>query len=184
MNNFFILSTQVVPEGRVFGLDLQTVISAGLQLFNGIVLAIALTYILYKPVKKFMEERSNRIQGNIEEAEVTMEKATNLIAEYETKIKEIDKERVEILEATRLEAAEESKKILAEAKVKADELKERSLEAVTADKKRLAEESRLHIIELSSLIAERYVAKNMDDPAQNKYLEDMLAELGETSWPS
>ena len=109
---------------------------------------------------------------------------TNLIAEYETKIKEIDKERVEILEEARLEAAEESKQIMAEAKKMADELKERSLEAISEDKKRLAEESRLHIIELSSLIAEKYIAKNMDDVTQGKYLEGILAELEETSWPS
>lgn len=184
MMEFLILSTQAMPEGRVFGIDSQTLIQIGFQLFNGIVLAVALTYLLYKPVKGFMQKRTEEIQGSIENAGTTMTKANSLIAEYESKIKEIEKERVEILEAARIEAAEERKQILQEAKQEADDMKQRSLDVVSKDKKRLAEESRLHIIELSSLIAEKYVAKNMDDEKQSKYLEDMIAQLEETSWPS
>src|SRR5690554_160094 len=102
-----VFSAQAVPEGRVFGLDLQTLIGIGIQLLNGIILAVALGFILYKPVKEFMQRRTDRIRNNINEAKAAMTKANELIAEYDRKIKEIDKERLAILEAARLKAAEE-----------------------------------------------------------------------------
>lgn len=184
MNRILVLSTQMVPEGRVFGLDSQTLVQIGLQLLNGIILAVVLTYILYKPVKEFMRKRTERILSNKEAADTTMTKANALVKEYDKKIKEIEQERIQIIEAARLDADEERKRILEEAKQTAEAMKQRSLQSVSEDKKRLEEESRLRIIELSSLIAEKYVAKNMDDKTQSKYLEDMIAQLEETSWPS
>jgi F-type H+-transporting ATPase subunit b len=174
--------TQAVPEGRVFGLDAQTLISIGIQLFNAIILAAALSFILYKPVKEFLQKRTERIQRKIDDAEETMAKANELIAEYDAKIKDIDKERMEILEVARLEAADERKKILEEAKQEAFEIKRRLMESISEDKKRLKEETRLHIIEIASLMAQKYIAQNIDDETQNKLFEEALAELEDAQW--
>ena len=99
-----VLLAQAVPEGRIFGLDEQTFIQIGMQLLNAIVLAFALAFILYKPVKEFLDKRSEGIQGKINDADATMAKAKELIAEYENKIKDIEKERLDILEEARLQA--------------------------------------------------------------------------------
>ena len=74
LHNLIFLA-QTVPEGRVFGLDSQTLISIGIQLFNAILLAVVLGYLLYKPVKEFMQNRTNRIQSQLDDAEATMEKS-------------------------------------------------------------------------------------------------------------
>lgn len=179
-----VLLAQNVPEGRVFGLDMQTIVSIGIQLFNGIILAVILSYILYKPVKEFMRKRTEKIQGKINDADSTMAKANELITEYDQKIKDINKERIEILEAARLEAADESKIILAEARKEAQAVKERSLESVSKERKRLQEESRLYIIELASLMAKEYISENIDDSAQEKIFEETLARLEDTQWQS
>lgn len=184
MNDIVMLSAQAVPDGRVFGLDMQTLISIGIQLFNGIILAVALTFILYKPVKEFMRKRTDGIQNKLDSADVAMVKANNLIAEYDSKIKEIDKERIEILEAARIEAANEGKVILEEAKLEADEIKKRTLESVSEDKKRLKEETRLYIIELSSLMAEKYVSQNIDSETQDRLFDETIARLEDAQWQS
>ena len=62
MYNGAMILAKSVPEGRVFALDSQTLISVGIQLLNGIILAVALGYILYKPLKKFMQARSDKIR--------------------------------------------------------------------------------------------------------------------------
>lgn len=184
MHSMIVLLAQNVPEGRVFGLDMQTIVSIGIQLFNGIILAVILSYILYKPVKEFMRKRTEKIQGKINDADSTMAKANELITEYDQKIKDINKERIEILEAARLEAADESKIILAEARKEAQAVKERSLESVSKERKRLQEESRLYIIELASLMAKEYISENIDDSAQEKIFEETLARLEDTQWQS
>jgi F-type H+-transporting ATPase subunit b len=174
----------VVPDGRVFGLDAQTLISIGIQLFNAIILALALGFILYNPVKDFLRKRSEKIQKQIDDSDAAMMKAKELIAEYEAKIKDIDKERLEILEAARLKASEESKKILQEAKAEAEAIKERSMESVTADKKRLNDETRIYIIELASLMAQKIITQNINDDTHDKIFEESLAKLEASKWQS
>lgn len=171
-----------MPDGRVFGLDMQTAISIGIQLFNGIILSIALGFILYKPVKEFLSNRSERIQKKIDDADKTKANADKLIAEYDSKIKNIDKERIEILEAARLKAIDESKSILEEARKEADKIKKQALESIAQDKKRLKDETRLYMIELSSLIAEKYIAEKIDDETHDKLFEEALSQLEDAQW--
>src|SRR5699024_5648272 len=137
----------------------QTLTDIGIQLLNGIILALALAFILYKPVKEFMQKRTERIQTKIDDSDEAMAKADELIAEYDLKIKDIDKERIEILENARLKANDETQTVLEEARQEANKMKERSLKSVEAEKKRLKEESRLYIIEIASLMAEKHIVE-------------------------
>lgn len=182
MQSMIVFLAQAVPEGRVFGLDLQTLISIGIQLINGVILAVALYKILYKPVKEFMQKRTDRIKSQIDDADAAMVKANELIAEYDRKLKEIEKERAEILEAARLEAADESRKILEDAKREANEIKKRTMESISEAKRRLKEESRLYIIEVASLMAEKYIAQNIDEETQEKLFEEAIAQLEDAQW--
>lgn len=184
MHSKIVLLAQAVPEGRVFGLDSQTIIQIGMQLLNGIILAIALSYILYKPVKEFLRKRAEGIQSKIDDTDATMAKAKELIAEYDTKIKEIDKERIEILEAARLKANDEGKIILEEAKQEANEMKRRSLDSIAAEKERLQQETRLYIIELAALMAQKHIVENIDNEAQDRIFEETLAEMEDAQWQS
>lgn len=177
-----VFLAQAVPEGRVFGLDMQTIFSIGIQLFNGIILAGGLSFILYKPVKEFMQKRTDRIQTSIDDADATMARANELINEYDLKIKDIDQERIEILEAARLKALDEAKIILEEARLEARKIKKRSLDSIAEDKKRLKEETRLHIIELASLMAQKYVKDKMDDEARDQLFDEIIGQLEESQW--
>ena len=177
-----VFLTQTVPEGRLFALDNQTLIQIGIQLLNGIILAIALSMILYKPVKEYLRKRSETIKSRFDEAETSMAKANELIAEYEGKLKAIDQERAKILEEARLQAYEESKQIVAEARQEANEIKRRSLESVAEEKKRLKEEARLYIIEVASHVAKRYLAEAIDAEVQERIFEETIAQLEEAQW--
>lgn len=182
MSSKIILLAQAVPEGRVFGLDSQTLISIGIQLFNGSILAVALAFILYNPVKDFMEKRREKIQKKIDDSDATMFKANELIDEYEAKLKNIDKEGMDILESARLKANDERKIILEDAKKEADEIKKKSLDSIAADKKRFEQESRLYIIELASLMAQRHISQNIKDEDQDRIFEETLAEMEDARW--
>jgi F-type H+-transporting ATPase subunit b len=180
LHSMILAQTEVA--GRVFGLDTQAFISIVIQLFNGILLAVVLGRLFYKPVKEFLQKRSDNIRSKIESADKTMDKANELIAEYEKKFKEIEKQRLEVMEAALQSAAEESKKILEEARKEANEIKRRSLESVAEDKKRLNEEARLYIIEVASKMAEKYVSRQMDDETQDKLFQEALAKLEDAQW--
>lgn len=178
----FLMSA--MPEGRVFGLDQQTLISIAIQLFNACVLAAALGSILYKPVREFMSKRTDRIRGQLDSAQNARAEAEALKAEYEKKLRQIDTERLKILEAAKLDAAEKSKRILDEARSEAATIKRRTAEGVATEKERLKEETRLHIIEVASFMAEKFVAQTIDGDIQDRLFDQTMAELEEASWLS
>jgi len=182
LHSTIVFLTQAVPEGRVFALDTQTLIGTGIQLLNGIILAVALNFILYKPVKRFMQNRTEKIQNKIDDSDATMTKANRLIEEYESKKENIDKERLQVLEAARLEAVDEKQVILEEARKEAARLKKRSLDSIEADKKRFKIDTRLYIIELSTLMAEKYITHNIGNEDQDKLFDDALAQLEDKKW--
>lgn len=187
LNQVLVLLTQAaqtVPEGRVFGFDIQTVFQVGIQVLNGVILAVALTYILYKPVKAFLQNRSEGIQNEISTAEATQQRADALIKEYEAKIAEIELERQEIVANAERQADVSARDILEEARKEADAIKQRELESVREEEKRMYEEVRLHVIDLSAVIAERYLAQELDDASREQYSAKVIAQLEETGWPS
>jgi len=171
-----------VPDGRVFGLDRQTLISIGIQLFNACVLAAALGFILYKPVREFMQKRADRISGQLENAEKKMEEALELKAQYEKKLGEIDLERAHVLESARVAALERSKHIIDEAQHEAAALRQRTRESLEHERQRMEEEIRLQIIEVASLMASKFMARSMDAETQNRLFDEAMQELEEASW--
>lgn len=184
LENMIVILTQSMPEGRVFALDGQTLIGIGIQVLNGIILAIALGFILYKPVKRFMQQRTDKIQSKIEDSDSTMAKAKELIVEYESKVKNIDKEYEKVLTEARIKASEERKIIIEEANEEAERIKKRSEDILETEKERIKLETRPYIIELATLMAENYIAQNIDKKEQDRLFDDALAQLEEAQWLS
>lgn len=177
---FFL--NQTVPEGRVFALDMQTLLGAGIQVLNGIILAFALGFILYKPVKEFMKKRTEGIQSKIEESDSTMANAQELIAEYESKVKNIDKEYERVLLDARIKASEEKKLIIEGAHEEAERIKQRTEGILEAERERIKLETRPYIIELATLMAESYIAESMEKEEQEKLFNEALSELEGAQW--
>lgn len=182
MPGIMVFMAQNVPEGRLFALDSQTLISIGIQLINAIILAVALSFILYKPTKEFMQKRAERIKTSLDNADRAMARANELIVEYNMKLEQIDSERAEILEAARLKAAEQSREILEQAKREAEEIRRHAKESLEKDRKLLEEQTRLYVIELASVMAEKYIARKIDDEAQDRLFEEAVAQLEEAQW--
>ena len=170
--------------GRVFGLDAQAFISTGIMLFNACVLAAALTFILYKPVRNFMRKRTERFAAQINQAQEGSDDLDRLKAEYEEKLKDIEQERVEVLDEARKVAAGERNKMLDEAKREIAALKERTASTIDIERERLKDEMSAYILEASLAIAGKFVAVSMDKAAQDRIFNETIAELEETEWLS
>ena len=181
--NDILFSLAAVPEGRVFALDQQMFISILIQLFNVIILAVFLSYILYRPVSNFMRKRSDGIRQEIEKAAEAMAKALEIKSIYERKIRIIEHERAEILEAAHLLAAEKSRQILDETKRETDAAWARTTAEIQKEWERANETFRLHVIETSSAMAEKLLVYSIDSHMQERLFEETIAELGDLSWP-
>ena len=173
-----------VPDGRLFGLDLQTLFGICVQLLNACVLAAFLSYILYKPVQNFLRKRTDKINNQLKQAADDMAKANELKLQYEKNLEDIQRERNEILKAAQLLAIEKQREITNEAKKEAEAIREQAMTDIKREQEQLRETLRLHIIDVSSVMAGKFIARAMDKKIQNKLFDELMQELEEASWPS
>lgn len=178
------LAQTTVPDGRMFALDQQTLVSVGILLLNFCILAVVLSLLLYKPVQNYMRKRTERISAQVQDAQDQMAQAQTLKAEYEEKLRDIAAERAATLESARLESAERHRQMLEEARLEAAAIKQRAEESIRAQREQLRQETRLHIVEVSSLMTEKLLQKAMDSETQERLFEQALAEVEEAIWPN
>ncbi|MDR0601642.1 MAG: F0F1 ATP synthase subunit B [Treponema sp.] len=91
-------------------------------LVNIAILFFVLRAVLFKPVTKFMEERTKKIEGAIAQTEKDRNQAKMLLAEYEGRLKKAGEEAGEIIRSAREAAEVEAEKIIAEGKEQAERL--------------------------------------------------------------
>lgn len=171
-------------EGYVITLDQQFLIQIGIQLLNTIIMCAGLSYLLYKPVTKYLNARKERIAGQIDSAEKRLSDAEKLKEQYESKLKEIDKERNEILEESRIRAAQREQQIISEAKKEADSIRQRAMLDIEREQEKAKDDIKHQIIEISSLMASHFIEASIDEKQQNKLVDEVISDLGDVKWLS
>lgn len=110
-----------------------------IHLVNIVIFYLIVKLLVYKPVRKFMDERTARIQGEKDEAKRLMDDAQKTQAEYDGKIAEAETACQQIIATGRkinLEAGQkvmsdaqrDAEKLLSDARGEAAELKARALD--------------------------------------------------------
>jgi len=110
-----------------------------IHLVNIVIFYLIVRLLVYKPVRKFMDARTARVQGEKDEAKRLMDEAQKAQAEYAGKLAGADDACRQLLADGRKTSTEASQKVLEEAKqdaakivsdarAEADELKARALD--------------------------------------------------------
>lgn len=120
-----------------------------LHLFNFTILAGGLYFLLYKPVKDFMEKRTVYYRGMEEDALQRLEDAKKLEEEYRNKLKDADKE----VEQKALQIYQEAEKAANETVADARKTKERIIseaqETAKREKEKAVAEAKEEIVKLA-----------------------------------
>jgi len=182
----FLLSSAAViaeiPDGRVFGIDQQTLIQIIANVINVAVLAAFLAYLLYRPVRTILQKRTSKIQGQLTMAEEELEKATELRHKYEQRMEEVEREREEILGEARKVAADSSRRLLAEAKKEADTIRERAAANVEMEWERAENDMRTAIIDVSAVMAEKFVSLAINKETHDRLFNETISDLEGMTW--
>ncbi|HZK56875.1 MAG TPA: F0F1 ATP synthase subunit B [Clostridia bacterium] len=153
-----------------------------IQIINALVLFGALTYILFKPVTKFMKKRTEGIESNIDEAEARVREANELKAEYEEQLKDIRNERVAIIRKATEMAETESNRIITEAKENAEEILEKARAQIEVDRQRMTEELMAEVSSLAITVASKVIEKDLDEAAHKNMIQHFIDEVGDVRW--
>lgn len=168
----------------LFDLNLQLIADAALMIVAIFVLFLIVGSKLFNPIRSIMEKRQEKIQNELETAASDMEKAKELKAEYEEKLKAIDKEADTILSEARKKALANENKIVAQAKEEAARIIERARVEAELEKQKVADEVKKEMVSIASMMAGKVVAKAMDVKVQDSLVEETLKEIGDSTWLS
>ena len=168
----------------LFGLDAQLLFNTLLMIVSIFFLFLAMSYLLFNPVRKMLEDRQAKIATDIDTAIADKEEAYKLKAEYEAKLKDINKEAEQILSEARRKALKNEAKIIDDAKVEAASIMRRANEEAELSKKRAMDEVKQEMVAIASMMAAKVVAANIDTTIQDALVEETLKEMGESTWRS
>jgi F-type H+-transporting ATPase subunit b len=126
-----------------------------------ILLSVVLTFVFYKPVSKVIDEREAYINGNLTTASEKLIKADELYNEYDEKLKSA---RV-TAQATIAQSEKEAKDVVSleinEARKDATALIEKTNRELEAQKSAALEQLETQVDELSQLIKEKLLGKEV-----------------------
>lgn len=169
---------------RLINFDAQWISDVVITGINIFILFFAMSYLLFNPARDFLEKRRQKIAGDLETARSSKESAVALKAEYEEKLKAIEKEAEVILDEARKKAKKQEAEILEEARNEAGRIIERANREIDLEKKKALEDVKTEIVSIASLMAEKAVAASMDVKIQDSLIEETLKEMGESTWQS
>ena len=131
-----------------------------LHMFNFALLFGAMYFLLYQPVKKFMDGRAARYAKMDEEAKAKLAEAEQSRADYEKKLADVNAE----IEAKKAEAHAALDAELAEARASAqksaDELVEKSRKTAQSERDKILREAEGEISALVAAAAEKLVLQS------------------------
>ena len=169
---------------RLFDLDLQLLADATLTAISVFVLFILASYLLFNPARELLKKRQDKIKDDIDTANKDKEDAAALKADYDAKIKDIQKESEEILSEARKKAKANEAQIIAEAKEEANRIIKNAENEALLEKQRAYDEMKQEMISIASLMAGKVVAQSIDTTIQESLIEETLKEVGDKTWQS
>ena len=168
----------------LFNLDAQLLFDTALLAIAVFFLVLAMSYLLFNPARKMLKDRQERISNGIDSAKEDKESAAALKAEYEAKLKEVDKEAEGILAEARQKAMKNQAKIIDEAKEEASRIVKRAQEEAELEKKHAMDDMKQEMITVAAMMAQKVVAASIDTNIQSTLVDETLKEMGESTWLS
>lgn len=179
-----ILLTAGETYERMFGIDWQLLADSTLTIIAVFALFAIMSYFLFNPARKMLNDRKEKIRGELDDAKKNMDEARNLREEYEGKLKGIDKEAEEILSDARSKGLANQNKIIADAKEEAARILERARVEAQLEKQKMSDDIKKEIITVASAVAEKVVTASIDTTVQEELVDETLKEMGESTWQS
>lgn len=171
-------------DDYIFGLDPQLLVDSAITILAMFFVFLLLSYLLFNPARNLMEKRQEGIREQMETAAREKQDAIQFKAEYDEKIKNVQKETDEILSEARKKALKKESVMLEEAREEAAQIVARANREVELEKSKVKDEMKQEIINVATAMAGKIVASSLDESKQSQLLADTLEEMGDETWLS
>ena len=104
MNGVLLATSSEWMNNRVFELDFQMIVDALIMAAAIFVLFLALSYLLFNPARNMLKKRRDFIKGQLDDAARDKREAADYKTQYDSKLKNVNKEAEGILSEARKKA--------------------------------------------------------------------------------
>ena len=163
----------MIVSDALLGLSLTKVL---LHLLNFAILFVCLWLILYKPVKKAIDDRQARIAKEKEETEENLRLSEEAKRESERRFGEIDQEIEEKRKASERSAAEAYEKTVSEANARAAGIIADAEKEAQAQTERAISEAKEEIKDVAISLAESIIGSHIDE------VDDAMIDAAIKDW--
>ena len=169
---------------RMFGLDWQLLADSTLTIIAVFALFAIMSYFLFNPARRRLNDRKEKIRTELEDARTNMETAQGLKEGDEGKPKNVEKEAEGILSEARKKGLANEAQIIAQAKEEAARILDRARVEAELEKKKMSDDVKKEIISVASAMAGKVVSASIDTNVQDQLIDETLKEMGESTWLS
>jgi len=147
------------------------------KVMNFVVLAVALVFLLRKPVKQALGDRIQGIKDQLSELEAQKTAAEAELAKYHRRFQKLDEEAEKLI-AQYVQQGEEAKaRILKEAETAADKLQEQARRNIDNEFKKARHELQDDVLEKALAKAEEMVRDRISEGDQERLVDDYLSKV-------
>ena len=160
------------------GIDLGVLI---FQIVNFTLLFLALYFLLFKRVFAMLDERKQKIQQGLEEAQRAQEEWTRAEAVFQERMEQVERERAAIIAEAREEAERLRAEAVGQAREEAREEARRILaqgqESFEAERQQAVADMRTQVISLVLAATRKVVEESIDEQMQRRLIDRFLSEV-------
>lgn len=155
------------------GLDLLTLIA---HIVNIAVLFLVLRFLLYKPIKNFMENRANSYTQREEDVSKAEKRAKDLKEKYEEQIKNAELESENIVLDSRKDANKRADEIIKQAREQAHEMLELARKEIQEERANAKILMREEVANLAVSIAGRILEREVSAEDNKQIIDTFLSK--------
>ena len=157
-------------------LSKEILVDLAINLINIVVLFVVTKKLLYKPVKKYLDARKEKVAAAFTEAEQIKAEAEKAKAECDALTADAEKTKAAIISGANEEAKQKAKKIVADAEAQADAIIEDARSQASHAVSKAAGENRNEIADLALQISEKIMGRSVTDEDNRKIIDSFFAE--------
>jgi len=146
------------------------------QLVAFVILFVVLRLVLYKPMLRWMDERSKKIKESLEQAEAVKTQSIHAEDEVKKQMQAASKQGQELIAWASQNGEEIRKKALEQAKLDAEGLIVRARQEIKTERDGAIDEIRREFADLTVLAAGKVIGKSLDTESHRELIDKVLKE--------
>lgn len=149
------------------------------QLLAFIILFVAVFFLAYKPVKKFLKKRNEYVENNIKQSKANELKSEELLKTADAKVNASYQEAKKIIAEAKVNANKEGAAIIEKAKDEAKREKLRAEEDIALEIKKSQDNIHQEMVDIALSASEKVLAREVNKKDNTKRINDFIRDLKE-----